>query len=720
MSADRLVKVGFKGDASSLVSSSKTGAKAIDDLGREAVDTGRDLDGMGRSAVRGGSDLERLARGAESASRSSSRLARQSETLKTQGRMLAWGADKVFNQYTAIGASVSAGMVALSSANLDKSLTSVMLTAGATREEADALRKDLFRMGRETGQPIDELLAGFNSLVQSGQSWASSVQEIDAMSKAMAVGGADARSLADALGVASTAFQFDLEKPGLALNILDKMRVAGKLGNAEMENLSSIFGRMGVNASMAGLSFEGTLAFIETLSRVEKQPERLATLADSTLRLFTNLEYMKDVSKATGIRFFDVDGNRRDVAAVLGDMRKQFRNLKTEKEQTLWIGKAFGQTDLDTRKGIASLLGGDMLDSFGSYISQIEQAAGAITKDLPTALDNPLVQAQRLRATLRESGDEMAKPINAVLGRMASVLSDNPETTKHLARVAVELVAVAGAITLAVKGAGVFREFKNILASGSKGGLKGVSDAIGRGSPVYVTNWREAGFGGMGGAPGKWGGGWGNPVPSRPSEGIPTGSLPASRSARMMGFLTNPAVIGTGLAAAGAIAAFAEEGATFHALGRSFGGAVGTALGSFGGPLGMLIGQSIGDYLGGSLAGWMESNADEYKSAKDRDAWENDRTGRLEAAKAGIADVSVVAIPRASGVSRSAAVQELSRAWDVGGAFSSASKAGTTAPVSLTINNRVDQAGRTTTTVEGPGAHSALVRSAATLTPEWR
>ena len=41
----------------------------------------------------------------------------------------------------------------------------------------------------------------------------------------------------------------------------------------------------------AGLSFEGTLAFHRTHCRSSKSsPERLATLADSTLRLFNEPE----------------------------------------------------------------------------------------------------------------------------------------------------------------------------------------------------------------------------------------------------------------------------------------------------------------------------------------------------------------------------------------------------------------------------------------------
>lgn len=59
------------------------------------------------------------------------------------------------------------------------------------------------------------------------------------------------------------------------------MTQAGFAGNAELEDLASIFGRVGNSAKNAGMDFTQTLAFIERLSLVERQPERLATLVDS-------------------------------------------------------------------------------------------------------------------------------------------------------------------------------------------------------------------------------------------------------------------------------------------------------------------------------------------------------------------------------------------------------------------------------------------------------
>lgn len=318
----------------------------------------------------------------------------------------------VRGQLAQLGLTVGVVATAAQSARMDKGLTQIGQTASASRPEVAALRQELFRMGGDTGQQVDDLKQGFDNAVQAGLNFREAVPVIDATNKAMAVTGAGADRLTAGLTVAGQAFEFDLAKPGMALTLLDKMTVAGRLGNAELENLSDIFGRVGVNAASAGMGFDQTLGFIESLSRVERNPERLATLADSTLRLFTNLNYMREAAKATGVKFFDAKGERRDAVAILGDIKTQYDKLQTDKERALYLQTAFGKADLDTIKGLRTLLSGDSLAKVGEFSTQIGKASGAIERDLPAAIANAIDQTGRLKNVLREAADGFAQPIN--------------------------------------------------------------------------------------------------------------------------------------------------------------------------------------------------------------------------------------------------------------------------------------------------------------------
>lgn len=324
----------------------------------------------------------------------------------------------------ALGISVGAAMLVKQSAELDKSLIRIGQTAGESRVGVTGLRAEFFRMARETGQSVDSLKGGFDNAVQAGLNFKEALPVTDAVNKAMAVTGAQADQLTSGLTVASQAFNFNLAQPGKALMLLDKMTVAGRQGNAELQNLSSIFSRVGVNAARAGMGFDQTLGFIEGLSLLERQPERLATLADSTLRLFTNLQYMQRAQKVTGVKFFDQSGARRDPLAILTDIKKQYDTLKTDQQRSRFMGIAFQGADLDTQKGLQALLSGDMLRRISDITRNVSQAPGQIVKDLPGAIDNAADQTGRLKAELRKTADAFIIPFNEGISKAIKKLLD--------------------------------------------------------------------------------------------------------------------------------------------------------------------------------------------------------------------------------------------------------------------------------------------------------
>lgn len=326
-----------------------------------------------------------------------------------------------------LGIGVGVGALVMESARLDKALTQIGQTAGASASEVGVLRSELFRMGRESGQSVNDLKDGFNILVQSGLNMKEARATLDGVNVAMAVTGSNANTLAAGLTVAAQAFQFDLSKPGQALELLDKMTVAGRLGNAELENLSQIFARVGINAQAAGLDFNKTLGFIEALSKVERNPERLATLADSTMRVFTNMNYMAAAQKGTGIRFYDKGEKRRDPLQVLGDIKKKYDTLKTDFQRDTFVQNAFGKADLDTIKGLRTLLASNNLAEVGRSTGLIKDASGTLKRDFGAATRNLVDQFGMLKNDMRSFADGLIKPMNETLGQWIQFMRDKKE-----------------------------------------------------------------------------------------------------------------------------------------------------------------------------------------------------------------------------------------------------------------------------------------------------
>lgn len=422
-------------------------------------------------------------------------------------------ANSLQGKLAALGMSVGAALLVKQSAELDKSLTRIGQTAGESRVGVTGLRAEFFRMAKETGQSVENLKAGFDNAVQAGLNFKEALPVTDAVNKAMAVTGATADQLASGLTVAATAFRFDLARPGQALILLDKMTAAGRQGNAELENLSSIFSRVGVNAARAGMGFDQTLGFIEGLSLLERNPERLSTLADSTLRLFTNLQYLNRAQKVTGVRFFDAAGSRRDPLAVLSDIKKKYDALKTSQQKEAFMGAAFKGVDLDTIKGLQALLSGDMLSRVARMNNEIGGAAGTITRDMKDALDNSIDQTGRLKAELRKTADAFIIPFNEGISKAIKKLLDaRKDGGLELSgkQMAAGSAIAAGVAYLGYNLAGP--PLKKLLGSLGRTGAgigEGLAIKYATGvTPVYVVNMPGEGLlpGAPGGKPGGPGG----------------------------------------------------------------------------------------------------------------------------------------------------------------------------------------------------------------------
>jgi len=310
-----------------------------------------------------------------------------------------------------LGVSVGAMMLIRQSAELDKRLIQVGQTADMSRIKVIGLRNELYRMAKETGKPIEEILKGFDVAVQAGLNPDEAAKVTDAVNKAAAVTNAQADTLTSSLTTAAAVFDFDLSKPGQALLLLDKMRVAGKLGRAEMENLASIFPRVGFGAKRAGMNFDQTLAFVEGLSQAESSPERLGTLSASWLRLFTNNTYMQKATQATGVNFFD-KGARRDALDVFADIKEKYDLLKTDAEKHSFISRFLEGADTETITASVAFLEGKFLENARGFSKEIGDAAGTLKRELPDALKNGVDQVGRLKATMREAADSFIVPFN--------------------------------------------------------------------------------------------------------------------------------------------------------------------------------------------------------------------------------------------------------------------------------------------------------------------
>lgn len=330
------------------------------------------------------------------------------------------------NSTTGVLAQLGLGIAAVStvkhSAQTDQTLVRIKQTADLTTDQVIKLRNNLHSMAQATGNSFDDLQAGFGQLAAGGLTFDQALPTIEAINKSMRVTGSEATTLASALQSAQANFGFDLTKPGQALELLDKMTVAGRAGVVEIEQLASVFGTAANNAKSAGLSFDQTLALFEGLGTATTK-DRVGTLVDSTLRLFTNANYMKEAQKATGVKFFDKSGARRNPLDILTDIQGRYNALGTDKERFKFISGAFGKADLDTIKGVQLALSAGKLGQVRQITDITANARGQTDKDLAENMATAVAQAGVLKETLATVGDQVSQPINKALAETIKTLT---------------------------------------------------------------------------------------------------------------------------------------------------------------------------------------------------------------------------------------------------------------------------------------------------------
>lgn len=501
------VKTAASGQAEAIKRSGVKASIAIANLKKAGTEAGAAIkQGLGeavREERRVGDEAERLG---DRVKRSLRRIADNGGMFRILGRTatseiarIKGALGSLQGRLASLGLGLAIGREIGASAQLDRQLLRTRQTAGMTRVQQDELRAKLWKMARDNGNPLDSLTGGFDKLVASGLSYDASKATIGAIDIGTTITGADSEVLASGLLAGASAYQFDLAKPGQALDMLEKMIVAGRAGNAELENLADIFARVGPNAQRGGIGFVQSLAMVETLSLLERQPERLATLADSTTRLFTNRNYMVEAAKSTGVRFFNKDGSRRDMLDVLGDMKGKYDRLSTDKQRMNFVSRAFGKADLDTQKGVQFLLSGNNLDTFRNTQTEIGNAKGVVANDLVENRQSTTAVAGRMRNTLREAMDRMSQPINKAMADAGSYLLDDLNLTGG------QMVGLAAGTAVAGNYAGRLGKFGlSKLGNLVGGGMDTVKNiAVGKAlqdstgvMPVYVTNWAGAPQGG--------------------------------------------------------------------------------------------------------------------------------------------------------------------------------------------------------------------------------
>ncbi|WP_426101269.1 phage tail tape measure protein [Pseudomonas sp. PSPC3-3] len=411
----------------------QTGA-GLKDMGQAARRASQETKATLRSAEREGitplrtgvdrtsTSFRQLARAATSSLRTikSVAAATRAEIGRVRGMM-----SGVNGHLAGAGLGIGVGLSVANSAKTDRRMIQLGQTANMSPAQNEDMRKEIFRVSKSYGNDPDSILGGAEALLAGGLSPKAAKSSIDAIGQASALRNADPTILAGAGMAAKEAYGFDLENPATMLDILQKMTIAGDAAKAELTDLGDIFSKVGGNANAAGFKFHQSLGLIESLSNVEPNAENLRTMTGNFLSVFNTGTYQQQVSKTTGVEFFNKDKSRRDPFEVIADLRKKYDKMPDDKSRASFFNVVFKSMDRDAVTAWRWMLTGDRQSNMVGISDKVHNAAPIFNQQLKENTGSATGTAGRMRATLRDATDRMSRPINEAFANMGSYLLDD-------------------------------------------------------------------------------------------------------------------------------------------------------------------------------------------------------------------------------------------------------------------------------------------------------
>ena len=402
-----------------------------------------------------------------------------------------------------IGVTVGGIKLAVDTAQFERDMRRLQVNLGASRAEMEAWRSEAYDNQKRYGTLLTEQKELAESLQAAGLDITAIRGAAEPVSKTLQVAKTNADQLGKALGVAREQFGIDITDKAAVEGLLDRMVVAGRLGNAELENLPDIFARIGGRAKAANFTLDQTLALTEAFSQSEPQAERLATLVNSTLRMFTSGRYIRMAQEGTGVNFFDAKGARRDPLEIIRDIRTEYLKLKTDSQKVNFLTAAFGKMDEDTYKGMDKALQEGTLEKIDEFNRELRNATGTVDRDLGTAMDNAVTQANRLKGAFHEAiEDGVMRPLDNAFTNVVGFMMDSKEQGGLGLSGESMLKIGGGAISAALLGGMAIRLTRGLRGGGGLLGIggnlataKAMEHAAGV-QPVFVVNMPGGGFGG--------------------------------------------------------------------------------------------------------------------------------------------------------------------------------------------------------------------------------
>lgn len=344
--------------------------------------------------------------------------------LKESGMTAGQAFDKTARTTAIAGAAIAAGLAAgvNAAANFEQRLSAIEAVSGATGDEMDSLREKALQLGAETAFSAGESAQAMEELVKAGLS----VEDVlngaaDATVNLAAAGEVD---MVTAATIASNAMnQFGIQAEDM-VGVVDSIAGAANSSAIDVNEFGQSLSQVGAVANLAGLTFEDTAVAIALMGNAGIKGSDAGTSLKTMLNNLQpttkkQIELFKELGIVTADgsnRFYDAQGNVKDMAGIAGVLQNSLKGLTTQQKQmaleTMFGSDAIRAAAVISREGAAGVR--EMNEEMGKV------SAADVAK---TRMDNFKGSLEELKGSAETAGIAVGTVLIPVLRDIADALT---------------------------------------------------------------------------------------------------------------------------------------------------------------------------------------------------------------------------------------------------------------------------------------------------------
>lgn len=347
-------------------------------------------------------------------------------------------ADRIKKLGIAAGVTTT-GMIAMgtaafkNAAAFERQMERIGITAGASADKVKAASDTVTQLSRDLAMPIDQAVAGLDTLVASGLSLEDAMAFLPSVLATAQAAGAATEDIANTAIKASSALGIQAKD---MQNAFDIMVAGGKAGQFELKDMAQYIPELANSFASLGYSGEDGLKQLIALMQTLREDTGSASAAATNAQNIFGKMFSNETARAFKKFGIDLRDEMEKAKAAGEDAVTAFTRISNEAIKGDLTKLPLLFSDQQFRLGMQSLMtGAESMERFAQALNSAD-VEGGVFRDLDRILSGTQAKIDKMTTSwdifMKSLGGSLADPISSALDTATDYLSFDQAITEGL------------------------------------------------------------------------------------------------------------------------------------------------------------------------------------------------------------------------------------------------------------------------------------------------